>query len=62
MIYLSMCSSKDINGKIGEDRGIKNDGKTITANGKRIRSIVQKQELKILDNHRKCKDTLTKKY
>ena len=62
MIYLSMCSSKDINGKIGEDRGIKNDGKTITANEKRIRSIVQKQELKILDNHRKCKDTLTKKY
>ena len=57
-----MCSSKDINGKIGEDRGIKNDGKTITANGKRIRSIVQKQELRILDNHRKCKDTLTKKY
>lgn len=57
-----MCSSKDINGKIGEDRRIKNDGKTITANGKRIRSIVQKQELKILNNHRKCKDTLTKKY
>lgn len=57
-----MCSSKDINGKIGEGRGIKNEGKTITANWKRIRSIVQKQELKILNNHRKCKDTFTKKY
>lgn len=62
MIYLSMCSSRDISGKIGEDRGIKNEGKTITANGKRIRSIVQKEELKILNNHRKCKDTFTKKY
>ena len=62
MIYLSMCSSRDISGKIGEDRGIKNEGKTITANGKRIRSIVQKEELKILNNHRKRKDTFTKKY